>query len=119
MKKITLHNPEKIITKDEIFTARNQEPDTRTVESEGRDIVDYTIEEAKLDENKNIIKKNKPPFYETTGRSLQWTIRKGETLAFPEYVANYLKKIYPWLEEAEALKETKEMEKTERTALIS
>src|SRR3990167_10921796 len=102
MKKITLNNPLKIITRNEVFTARNQDPKIKEVESEGKDIIDYRIEEAKFDQDGNIITKNKPPFYETTGRSLDWTIKAGETLAFPEHVANYPKKIYSILDEVEA-----------------
>lgn|SRR3990167_3671300 len=98
MKKLTIKYPEKIITKDEVFTARNQEPKIKVTESVGGDIVNYRIEEAKIDSDGNIIPKNKPPFYETTGRSLEWTIRVGETLSFPEYVANYLRNIYSFLE---------------------
>ena len=74
LKKVILYNPEKVITENEIFS------------------------EAKVDSDGNITPKVKPPFYETTDRSLEWTIRKGETLEFPEYVAQYLVKVYPFLE---------------------
>lgn len=98
MKKITLHYPEVVVTEDEIFTSRSQEPKIRRVESRGGDVLNYRVEEAKLDPDGNIIPRVKPPFYEPTGRTLEWSIKVGETLSFPEYVANYLVKIYPFLE---------------------
>lgn len=114
MIKITLHNPLKIITKQEVFTARNQDPNIKVVESDGQNIINYRIEEAKLDENQNIIETRKPPFYETTGRSLEWSIEAGQTLTFPEYVAKYLMNIYSFLEVVpETMKPTEELQPTE------
>lgn len=111
MKKVTLKYPDPVITQDEVFTARNQDPKVRKVESRGKPILNYRIEEAKFDQDGNTIPQVDPPFYQTTGRSLEWSIEPGQELAFPEYVANYLKKIYDFLEIVEPkLEETGEVE---------
>lgn len=93
MRYVLITNPEKIVTSDIPFG--KTEP--RVVESKGRDIIDYPIEEAKLDNEGNIIESVKPPMYDTTGRSLIWTIKAGETVEIPEYVANVLVKRYEFL----------------------
>lgn len=118
MKKVIIHNPDPVITRDEIFTSRSTDPKVREVSSPGQDIINYRIEEAQFDSEGNIIPQVDPPFYKTTGRSLDWTIKAGETLNFPEYVANYLKKIYDFLEiEDEAKEEVKEEPKVEAKAV--
>ncbi len=58
-----------------------------------KDITDYPIAEPELgnegqvrfDDNHNIV---------STGQTLVWTLKAGETKAFPDYVAEYLIKIY-------------------------
>ena len=110
MKQVILLNPDPIITHDEIFTSRSTEPKVRDVTSKGQDIIDYRIEEAQLDSDDNIITQVDPPFYKTTGRSLDWTIKAGEALKFPEYVANYLKKIYDFIEIKDEVPETTKLE---------
>lgn len=111
MKKIVLHSPKVVVTHDEVFRSRGDQQTFKDTESPGQDITDYPIEEAKLDADGNLITKNKPPFYEPTGRTLNWSIKAGETLAFPEYVAKVLMTRYPFLED-KGLEETKEMEPT-------
>jgi hypothetical protein len=58
-----------------------------------KDITEYPIAEPDLgnegqvrfDDNGNIV---------STGQTLLWSLKSGETKAFPEYVADYLLKIY-------------------------
>jgi hypothetical protein len=62
-----------------------------------KDILDYRIEEIEFDQD------GKPMLDDTgnpkkTGRTLEWSIKAGESLKFPDYVANYLKGIYGFLE---------------------
>ena len=62
-----------------------------------KDILDYRIEEIEFDQN------GSPMLDQTgntkkTGRTLEWSLKAGETLKFPEYVATYLKGIYDFLE---------------------
>lgn len=66
-----------------------------------KDITDYRIAEAKLDNDGNVIY-DKNGGYKDTGRSLEWSIKSGETLKFPKYAADYLRNIYPFLEEVES-----------------
>lgn len=61
------------------------------------DIIDYKIEEIQFDPNGNpMLDKDEKPM--KTGRTLEWTLKAGEELKFPEYVATYLKSIYEFLE---------------------
>lgn len=92
MKKTTLHNPVKVTTVDNTTGKK-------TV-SEGKDIVDYRIVEAKLDENNEALYDSNDRII-STGRTLEWSIKAGETLEFPDYVAKYLMGIYEFLQEAE------------------
>lgn len=72
------------------------------------DVTDYRIEEAALDENGNIISSIDPIGYKTTGKTLEWTIKAGEKLEFPEYVAKYLMSIFGFLEEYKVEKKLEE-----------
>ncbi len=67
--------------------------------SSEKDILNYRIEQAELDQNENPIIDNTTGRNKWTGNTLEWSIRAGETAEFPAYVADYLKKIYPFLEE--------------------
>lgn len=60
-------------------------------------VVNYRITEIELDENEKPKLDNKGEPIQT-GRTLEWTIASGETLEFPNYVADYLKDIYGFLE---------------------
>ena len=65
-----------------------------------KDIVDYRIEEIRFDENgEPLLDKEGLPL--KTGRTLEWSLKAGETLEFPAYVAVYLKGIYSFLVEQE------------------
>ena len=64
-----------------------------------KDIIDYRIEEAEFDSRGNMVidtNTNRPKW---TGNTLEWTIKAGEKVDFPDYVAEYLKYIYPFLKE--------------------
>ena len=74
----------------------------RKVESEGKDIVNYRIEEAEFDRDGEIIIDPNTNMPKWTGKTLEWTIKAGETVEFPAYVADYLRKIYSFLEEKKA-----------------
>lgn len=99
MKYVLLTNPDPIVTTDTPFGKP-----MKTVESPGRDILDYPVEEPKLDMEGNLIEIAKPPFYETTNRSLKWSVERGQTVEMPEYVANVLKSRYEFLEIVEIAK---------------
>lgn len=74
-----------------------------------KDIVDYRIEEIKFDENgEPALDKDGETI--KTGRTLEWTLKAGETLEFPAYVADYLRQVYSFLVETGA---ENEPEKTE------
>ena len=79
------------------------------------DVIDYRIEEAKVGDDGEIIKTNDTLGFQTTGRTLEWTIKAGEKLEFPEYVANFLLGIYGFLEEykVEKLPEKEEEKEAE------
>ena len=65
-----------------------------------KDIVNYRISEIEFDQNGNVmLNQEKKP--KQTGRTLEWSLKAGETKAFPVYVADYLKGIYEFLEEKE------------------
>ena len=59
-------------------------------------ILNYRIAEIQVDENENP-KLNNEGNPMGTGRTLEWSINAGETLEFPNYVADYLKQIYGFL----------------------
>lgn len=63
------------------------------------DVIDYRIEEAEIGEDGGVIRTNDTRGYKPTGRTLEWSIKAGEKLEFPEYVANYLMSIFGFLEE--------------------
>lgn len=63
------------------------------------DVKDFRIEEAEIGEDGGVIRTNDNTGYKTTGRTLEWSIKAGEKLEFPEYVANYLMGIFGFLEE--------------------
>ena len=64
-----------------------------------KNIVDYRIEEAQIDPNtSDIIFDDTTQTYKKTGRTLEWSIKAGETVEFPKYVADYLRKIYDFLD---------------------
>ena len=74
------------------------------------DVIDFRIEEAEINDAGDVIRTNDTLGYKPTGRTLEWTIKAGEKLEFPEYVANYLMSIFGFLEEykVEKLPEKKE-----------
>ena len=57
------------------------------------DIIDYKIEEARRDQEGNIVRDENGNWLKTD-RTLEWTIKAGETVDFPDYVADYLMNIY-------------------------
>lgn len=62
------------------------------------DIINYPIEEADLSSGSvEIDSGTGRPI--STGKTLEWTIKAGETLEFPKYVADYLKNVYQFLAE--------------------
>jgi hypothetical protein len=70
-----------------------------------KDILDYRIEEIEFDQDGNpMLDATGNP--KKTGRTLEWSIKAGESLKFPDYVANYLKGIYGFLEIVETLEPT-------------
>lgn len=74
------------------------------------DVIDFRIEEAEINDAGDLIRTNDTLGYKPTGRTLEWSIKAGEKLEFPEYVANYLMSIFGFLEEykVEKLPEKKE-----------
>lgn len=74
------------------------------------DIKDYPIEEAELDQYGKIII-GEDNTYRKTGRTLVWGIAPGEKVEFPDYVGQYLKHIYGFLEVVQP-KPAKEGEET-------
>lgn len=54
-----------------------------------KDITDYPIDEAVIGEDGNLIKLEAGG-HKVTGQTLTWTIKSGETLDFPFYVADIL-----------------------------
>src|SRR3990167_1402621 len=62
-----------------------------------KDIIDYRIEEIEFDQNGNpMLDQAGNP--KKTGRTLEWSLKAEESMKFPDYVANYLKGIYGFLE---------------------
>lgn len=66
-----------------------------------KNITSYPIEEAQYDQDGNVVYDNDGN-YNKTDRTLEWSIQAGEQVEFPDYVANYLKKIYDFLEVVDA-----------------
>jgi len=62
-----------------------------------KDIIDYRVEEAEFDSRGNMVIDPNTNRYKWTGNTLEWTIKAGEKVDFPDYVAEYLKEIYPFL----------------------
>ena len=84
-----------------------------------KDIPNYRIEEAELDQNDEPIFDNTTGRLKWTGNTMEWSLRAGETAEFPAYVADYLKSIYNFLEERgkpETEKEKKEVKTAEARA---
>ena len=79
--------------------------DENEVKSAGKDIIKYRIEEAELDSNGEPIMDKDTGRPRWTGKTLEWTIKAGETVEFPGYVADYLKKIYGFLQVVKSVKE--------------
>lgn len=79
-----------------------------------KDILSYPIEEAEYDTLGNV-KYAPDGNYMKTDRTLEWTIKSGETVEFPDYVANYLKSIYDFLEVMEVEVETVPVELIEKS----
>jgi hypothetical protein len=80
------------------------------------DVIDFRIEEAEEGPDGDIIVTNDTRGYKTTGRTLEWSIKAGEKLEFPRYVADYLMSVFGFLEEYKVEKEPeikKEAEKSE------
>lgn len=62
-----------------------------------KDILNYRIEEARVDADGNVMY-DPTGEYLKTDRTFEWTIKAGEKLEFPEYVAKYLKSVYGFLQ---------------------
>jgi len=77
------------------------------------DVIDYRIEEAEIAEDGGIVRTNDNRGYKATGRTLEWSIKAGEKLEFPEYVANYLMSIFGFLEEYQVEKLPEKVEEPE------
>jgi len=60
------------------------------------DILNYPIEEFVCDINGDPVLVDNLP--KTTGTTLEWSIKGGQTAVFPKYVADYLVSIYPFLQ---------------------
>lgn len=58
-----------------------------------KNITDYPISEAEFNSQGEMIIDNEGK-YKTTGQTLKWTIKSGEVIKFPEYVANILLQTY-------------------------
>ena len=71
----------------------------RPVERDTEDIADYPIAEAALDATGNPIWDNAAGTYRTTGRTLEFTLLRGQAAEFEDYVANILLDRYEFLSE--------------------
>lgn len=66
--------------------------------SSDKDIMDYRIAEVMFNDlGEMVVDEEGQPRH--TGQTLEWSIKAGETLEFPAYVADYLMKIYGFLKE--------------------
>lgn len=72
-------------------------------------IENYRIAELEMDKSGEPIRLQDGTFKET-GRTLEWSIGPGETLEFPEYVADYLVEIYEFLDEVKVKETVRENE---------
>jgi len=64
-----------------------------------KDIVDYKISEAKIDpDTGDALINTGTGLPAETGRTLEWSIKSGEELEFPAYVARYLKGVFVFLD---------------------
>jgi len=72
-----------------------------------KDIIDYKIEEAVVGQDGEPVYEESGTRPKWTGKTYEWSIKAGENVEFPAYVADYLKQIYGFLEEGE-VKEVKE-----------
>ncbi len=82
-----------------------------------KDIIDYRIEEAEFNSQGDIVMDattNRPKW---TGNTLEWTIKAKEKVEMPDYVAEYLMGIYPFLENAK-LETKKEPKKKVKLAKV-
>ena len=64
-----------------------------------KDVKDYPVSEAKMDRNGNPVINVSTGLPVSTGETFEWSLKSGETLEFPSYVADYLVGIYPFLED--------------------
>lgn len=74
--------------------------------SSSLDINNYPIEEAAEDQSGNVLWDELNHTYKKSGTTLEWSIKAGETLSFPYYVADYLQSIYPFLKHVNDKKST-------------
>lgn len=66
--------------------------------SSDKDILNYRIEEGQVDpETGQVYWDEDRQSYKKTGNTYEWSIKAGETLTFPYYVADYLQHIYEFL----------------------
>ncbi len=64
-----------------------------------KDIIDYRVEEIEFDSQGNKVIDTTTSRPKWTGNTLEWTIKAGEKVEFPDYVAEYLVSIYSFLNE--------------------
>ena len=82
------------------------------------DILNYPIEEIEFNSNGQPVVDFHTGLIKKTGNTLEWSISAGETLEFPDYVADYLKGIYSFLEEPGKVEEVKEAPKEEAGKIV-
>lgn len=81
------------------------------------DIINYPISEAEINKQTgDPIRDTGTGLYKTTGTTYNWSIRAGETLEFPAYVADYLLSVYAFLTEVD--QKVIEEEEPEEVAVI-
>lgn len=86
--------------------------------SSDKNITDYRIEEALIDQNTGEVYWDEDrQTYKKTGNTLEWSIKAGETLTFPYYVADYLQGIYGFLKTAQE-KKSQGIAKSNRESLM-
>jgi len=82
--------------------------ENKVIKNESKlDIKNYRIEEAELDQFDKPIVDTNTGRLKWTGKTLEWSIKAGETLEFPAYVADYLISIYDFLKEVKVVPEAK------------
>jgi co-chaperonin GroES (HSP10) len=67
-----------------------------------KNVVDYPISEAQVDEKGEVIIDRGTGQPKETGNTYEWTILAGQTVIFPKYVADYLRKVCDFLVEVRA-----------------